>query len=117
MGTSIPAVRVTTGVGVAIAAALVALALVALPGSLEAAVVTLTLQKMDISVQPVGEPFKVTLSIQKDQYDNVTVDIPSITQTFDSSKDSPNFAPYDFPTLVPTPVSYTHLTLPTNREV
>ncbi|MGB9643991.1 MAG: hypothetical protein WCB44_02465 [Stellaceae bacterium] len=71
--------------------------------SAQAAVLTLTLQQMDISVQPVGEPFSVTLSIQKDQDDNVTVDIPSITQTFDSSKDSPNFSSQDFPTLVPTP--------------
>ncbi len=71
--------------------------------SAQAAVVTLTLQKMDISVQPVGKSFSVTLSIQKDQDGNVTIDIPSITQTFKSSKDSPNFSRYNFPTLIPKP--------------
>jgi hypothetical protein len=71
--------------------------------SAQAAVLTLTLQKMDISVQPIGKPFSVTLSIHKDQDDNVTIDIPSITQTFDSSKHSPNFSSTDFPTLIPTP--------------
>ena len=44
----------------------------------QAALLTLTLQQMDISVQPVGEPFSVILSIQKDQDNNVTIDIPSI---------------------------------------
>jgi hypothetical protein len=56
-------------------------------------VVTLTLQKMDISIQPVDQPFSVTVSIQKDQNDNVTLDIPSITQNFNSSKASPNVDP------------------------
>lgn len=72
----------------------------------DADVLTLTLQKMDISIQPVDQPFSVTLSIQKDQNNNVTVDIPSITQTFNSSQDSPNFAPGNFPTLwQPTPAN------------
>jgi hypothetical protein len=53
--------------------------------------VTVTLSKMDISVQPVDQPFSVTLSFQKDQNNNVTVDIPSITQVFASSQNSPNF--------------------------
>jgi hypothetical protein len=73
--------------------------------SAQAAVVTLTLQKMDISVQPVGKPFSVTLSIQKDQADNVTIDIPSITQSFKSSKHSPNFSRHNFPTLIPKPAA------------
>ena len=53
--------------------------------------VTVTLSEMDISVQPVGQPFSLTMSIQKDQHNNVTVDIPAITQTFASSQTSPNF--------------------------
>jgi hypothetical protein len=65
--------------------------------------VTLTLQQMDISVQPVGKPFDVTLSIRRDWSGNVEIDIPTIEQVFNSSKDSPNFARTDFPTLIPTP--------------
>ncbi|MBV9480005.1 MAG: exo-alpha-sialidase [Acidobacteria bacterium] len=53
--------------------------------------VTVTLSEMDISVQPVGQPFSLTMSIQKDQNNNVTVDIPAITQTFASSHTSPSF--------------------------
>jgi hypothetical protein len=69
---------------------------------------TITLQKMDISVQPVGEPFDVTLSI-KCVDDHVTIDIPIIKQTFKSSEESVNFtAPRgvtqgEFPTLYPKP--------------
>jgi hypothetical protein len=59
----------------------------------DADVATLTLQKLDISTQPVGPPFKVTVSIKKDRSNNVTIDIPSIEQAFDSSKDSPNADP------------------------
>ena len=65
--------------------------------------VTLTLQQMDISVQPVGKPFDVTLSIRRDSSGNVEIDIPIIEQVFNSSKDSPNFARTDFPTLIPAP--------------
>jgi hypothetical protein len=65
--------------------------------------VTVTLQQMDISVQPVGKPFDVTLSIRRDWSGNVEIDIPTIEQVFNSSKDSPNFARTDFPTLIPTP--------------
>jgi hypothetical protein len=65
--------------------------------------VTLTLQQMDISVQPVGKPFDVTLSIRKDSSDNVEIEIPTIERVFSSSKDSPHFARTDFPTLVPEP--------------
>ena len=65
--------------------------------------VTLTLQQMDISVQPVGKPFDVTLSIRKDALGNVDIEIPTIEQVFSSSKDSPHFAPTDFPTLLPEP--------------
>src|SRR5208282_373788 len=65
--------------------------------------VTVTLQQMDISVQPVGNPFNVTLSIQKDYPNNVTIQIPTINQTFNSSRNSPNFEPDSpmtpFPTL------------------
>jgi hypothetical protein len=68
---------------------------------------TVTLQKMDISVQPVGEKFDVTLFITR-QGKFVTVIIPGIEQTFKSSKDSVNFnAPPgvtpvgEFPTLYP----------------
>jgi hypothetical protein len=64
---------------------------------------TLTLQQMDISVQPVGKPFNVTVSIQKDYASNVTLDIPTIEQKFKSSKESPNFSSKDFPTLIPKP--------------
>ena len=35
---------------------------------------------MDISIQPVDQPFSVRLTIQKDQDGNVTLDIPSITR-------------------------------------
>ena len=38
--------------------------------------VIVTLQKMDISVQPVGKLFDVTLTIRKDLRDQVTLDIP-----------------------------------------
>jgi hypothetical protein len=65
--------------------------------------VTLTLQQMDISVQPVGKPFDVTVSIRRDWSGNVEIDIPTVEQVFNSSKDSPNFARTDFPTLIPTP--------------
>jgi hypothetical protein len=65
--------------------------------------VTLTLQQMDISVQPVGKPFDLTLSIRRDSSGNVEIDIPIIEQVFNSSKDSPNFARTDFPTLIPAP--------------
>jgi hypothetical protein len=65
--------------------------------------VTLTLQQMDISVQPVGKPFGVTVSIRRDWSGNVEIDIPTIEQVFNSSKDSPNFARTDFPTLIPAP--------------
>jgi len=65
--------------------------------------VTLTLQQMDISVQPVGERFNVTLSIRKDSGGHVEVEIPTIERVFNSSKDSPNFARTDFPTLLPEP--------------
>jgi hypothetical protein len=58
---------------------------------------------MDISVQPVGKPFDVTLSIRKDALGNVDIEIPTIEQVFSSSKDSPHFAPTDFPTLLPEP--------------
>ena len=51
---------------------------------------TLTLRKLDISTQPVDAPFSVTVSIHKDPDNNVTIDVPSIVQTFSSSKDSPN---------------------------
>ncbi len=51
---------------------------------------TVTLQKMDISVQPVGEKFNVTLFITR-QGNFVTIIIPGIEQTFKSSKDSVNF--------------------------
>jgi hypothetical protein len=68
---------------------------------------TVTLQKMDISVQPVGEKFDVTLFITR-QGNFVTVIIPGIEQIFKSSKDSVNFnAPPgvtptgQFPTLYP----------------
>src|ERR1700722_4442600 len=79
--------------------------------------VTLTLQQMDISVQPVGQPFDVTVSIRRDWSGNVEIDIPTIEQVFNSSKDSPNFARTDFPTLIPaapagdkaSPVSYPKL--------
>ena len=57
--------------------------------------VTLTLQKLDISTQPVDQPFSVTVSIQKDQNNDVTIDIPPITQTFASSQDGPNAYPGD----------------------
>ena len=61
---------------------------------------TVSLSKMDISVQLVDQPFSVTVSIQKDQNNNVTIDIPSITQYFASSRDSPNFDPSKpFPSL------------------
>jgi hypothetical protein len=40
-----------------------------------------TLQKMDISVQPIGKRFDVTISI-KCVDDRVTIDIPTIKQTF-----------------------------------
>ena len=56
-----------------------------------AQLLTVTLQKMDISVSPVDQPFNVTLSIHKDTDNNVTIKIPSITQTFNSSGDGPNF--------------------------
>lgn len=67
--------------------------------------VTLTLQKMDISVQPVDQPFSVTVSIHKDQDNKVTVDIPSIKRNFGSSEDSPRFVQVKpFPILwQPTP--------------
>ena len=67
--------------------------------------VTVILSKMDISIQPVDQPFSVRLTIQKDQDGNVTLDIPSITQTFDSSKNSPNVDPSEpFPAFwQPTP--------------
>ncbi len=65
--------------------------------------VTLTLQQMDISVQPVGERFNVTLSIRKNSAGNAEVEIPTIERVFNSSKDSPNFARTDFPTLLPEP--------------
>ena len=55
--------------------------------------VTLTLQKLDISTQPVDQPFGVTVSIQKDQNNRVTIDIPPITQSFASSQGSPNADP------------------------
>ncbi len=67
-----------------------------------------TLQKMDISVQPVGKRFDVTLTI-KCVDDRVTIEIPTIKQTFISSEDSRNFtAPPtvkqgEFPTLYPKP--------------
>jgi hypothetical protein len=69
---------------------------------------TITLQKMDISVQPVGERFDVKLSI-KCVDDHVTIDIPVIKQRFRSSQESVNFtAPPgvtqgEFPTLYPKP--------------
>lgn len=69
---------------------------------------TVTLQKMDISVQPVGKQFDVALSVQCVD-DRVTVEIPTIKQTFISSQDSRNFtAPPgvkqgEFPTLYPKP--------------
>jgi hypothetical protein len=53
---------------------------------------TLTLQKLDISTQPVDAPFSVTVSITRNQ-DEVTIDIPSIAQSFGSSRDSPNADP------------------------
>jgi hypothetical protein len=56
---------------------------------------TLTLQQMDISVQPVGKPFDVTLSIRKDAVGNVEIEIPTIERVFSSSKDSPHFARTD----------------------
>ena len=67
--------------------------------------VTVILSKMDISIQPVDQPFSVRLTIQKDQDGNVTLDIPSITQTFNSSKNSPNVDPSEpFPAFwQPTP--------------
>jgi hypothetical protein len=82
--------------------------------------VTLTLQQMDISVQPVGKPFDVTLSIRKDSSDNVEIEIPTVEWVFSSSKDSPHFARTDFPTLVPEPPagekvsSYSYPKLPDN---
>ncbi len=63
-----------------------------------------TLQQMDISVQPVGAPLNVTLSIQC--VDNhITMKVPTIERTFTSSKLSPNFTtPPRFPTLrIPVP--------------
>ena len=71
----------------------------------DADVVTVILSKMDISIQPVDQPFSVRLTIQKDQDGNVTLDIPSITQTFNSSKNSPNVDPSEpFPAFwQPTP--------------
>ena len=75
---------------------------------------------MDISVQPVGKPFDVTLSIRKDSSDNVEIEIPTIERVFSSSKDSPHFARTDFPTLVPEPPagekvsSYSYPKLPEN---
>ena len=65
--------------------------------------VTLTLQQMDISVQPVGKQFDVTLLVRKDAFGTVDIEIPTIEQVFSSSKDSPHFAPADFPTLIPKP--------------
>jgi hypothetical protein len=91
---------------------------VAAPGS--ARKVTVTLQQMDISVQPIGKPFELTLSIQKDSVNNVHVEIPELEQTFSSSKDSPNFSPKDFPTLAVTSPgsdkvdSYSYPQLPDN---
>ena len=82
--------------------------------------VTLTLQQMDISVQPVGKPFEATLSIRKDSSDNVEIEIPTIERVFSSSKDSPHFARTNFPTLVPEPPagekvsSYSYPKLPEN---
>src|SRR5271170_7853742 len=65
---------------------------------------TVTLQQMDISVQPIGEFLNVTLSIQCVD-DHVTIKIPSIKRTFTSSKFSPNFTkPPRFPTLLLIPV-------------
>jgi hypothetical protein len=61
---------------------------------------TVTLQQMDISVQPVGRPFEVTLLVRKDAAGNVEIDIPTIELLFNSSTESPNFARTDFPTLV-----------------
>ena len=43
--------------------------------------VTLTLQKLDISTQPVDQPFSIPVTIQKDHNSTVTIDIPPITQT------------------------------------
>ncbi len=63
------------------------------PAEADAEVVTLTLQKLDISTQPVDPPFSVTVSIRRDRYNNVTIDIPPIVQDFSSSKDSPNVDP------------------------
>ena len=75
-----------------------ALTLASAAASADADNVTLTLQKLDISTQPVDQPFSVTVSIQKDQNNNVTIDIPPITQTFASSQDSPNADPsHPFP--------------------
>lgn len=54
---------------------------------------TLTLQKLDISTQPIDSPFSVTVSITKDQNNTVTIDIPAIAQSFPSSQDSPNADP------------------------
>jgi hypothetical protein len=64
-----------------------------------AQLLTVTLQKMDISVSPVDQPFSVTLSIRKDSRNNVTIKIPTINQTFNSSGDSPNFISLDPPIL------------------
>jgi len=51
---------------------------------------TVTLQQMDISVQPVGALSNVTLSIQCSD-NHVTIKVPAIKGTFASSKLSPNF--------------------------
>jgi len=63
------------------------------PAEPDAAEVTLTLQKLDISTQPLDQPFDVTVSIHKDQANTVTIDIPSIVQQFASSEKSPNADP------------------------
>jgi hypothetical protein len=64
-----------------------------------AQLLTVTLQKMDISVSPVDQPFNVTLSIREDSNNSVTIKIPSITQIFNSSGDGPNFTSLQPPTL------------------
>lgn len=114
---------VATGIKCSFVALIGLIGTVAFAASANADDVTVTLSKMDISVQPVDQPFSLTLSIQKDQNNNVTVDIPSITQTFASSQNSPNFdqsrnyfpALFDVPDFGAAPSSSnTYVPLPAN---
>ena len=71
--------------------------------------VTVTLQKMDISVQPIGRKTRMTLTIRKDSSRKIKLTIPELKMNFRSSKESRNFAPatreQPFPTLIIRPSS------------